>query len=103
MVLVPGGDYGGRCDGDSGVRRDSGSGSGWGREGGWGVGYLRQLAQAPADNLLGMYKRVRGEDVGVRREAAVITVCCTHRGGNRQCVLRMVFVVIWCLEHGGAG
>ena len=52
VVLVPGGDYCGRCDGDSGGRGDSGSGGGWGREGSWGVGYLRQLAQAPADNLL---------------------------------------------------
>ena len=37
VVLVPGGDYGGRwCDGDSGGGGGSGSGGGWGREGCWG-------------------------------------------------------------------
>ena len=39
----------------------------------------------------------------MRRESACITVYCTCRGGNRRCVLPMVFVLIWCLEDGGAG
>ena len=36
-------------------------------------------------------------------EAAGITVYCIHRGGNGQCVLPTVFVLIWCRELGGAG
>ena len=58
VVLVPaaqpllGGDYGGRCDGDSGGGGGRWSGGGWGREGCWGVGYLRRSVQAPADTVL---------------------------------------------------
>ena len=39
----------------------------WGEEGGWGVAIYVSLAQAPADFLLRLYKRVGGGGVGVRR------------------------------------
>ena len=71
------------------------------RKGGGELAIYVILAQAPADNLLGMYKRVGGGGVGVRREAASITVYCTRRGGNRRCVLLMVFVWIWSSSPGG--
>ena len=66
-----------------------------------GVGYLRQLAQAPADHLLWGHKRGMRWRGGWKGEAAVIACCCGRGGGSRRSIWRRVCVVTWCRGHVG--